>query len=49
MFLEAALSFEPPQSLRQVAATIGYDPGDISRFFPDSGESDKTAIDALFY
>ncbi len=35
MFLEAALSFEPPQSLRQVAATIGYDPGDISRFFPD--------------
>ncbi|MBE9127722.1 MULTISPECIES: TniQ family protein [unclassified Coleofasciculus] len=34
-FLEAALSFEPPQSLRQVAATLGYDPGDISRFFPD--------------
>lgn len=33
--LEAALSLEPPQSLRQVAATIGYDPGDISRFFPD--------------
>lgn len=34
-FLETALCFEPPQSLRQVAATIGYDPGDISRFFPD--------------
>lgn len=33
--LETALKEEPPQSMRQVAAAIGYDPGDISRFFPD--------------
>lgn len=33
--LEAALQQSPPKTMRQVALEIGYDPGDLSKYFPD--------------
>ena len=33
--LEAALQQSPPKTMRQVALDIGYDPGDLSKYFPD--------------
>ncbi|MBE9229916.1 TniQ family protein [Phormidium sp. LEGE 05292] len=33
--LEAALQKDPPKTMRQVALDIGYDPGDLFKYFPD--------------